>query len=543
MKQPWGKEKFRTPTIVRSIFILSSLIVIAAAVLSVFEWGFNDLKTASADGLELVEKFTNIAQQGNGIVTNMKKPVGEYAALRDIIINELRSEVFCAGDPGEAVNESRNGLVQSLYALEDFSTEGVSTLRTDIFGNMESLGGVAEYYFGIFGVKDWEVWMYLISFCAISSFFIFGTILAAAGKPFNTLACFNTWFLLPVFLVVVTLAWTIVSFYGVGAVMNSDYCSGGDALGNPDTTTQQILNITQGGIEKTVYAYWLAGDCDSAIFPLSFVPDFVSKLRNTTISIESLESAMSATTNLPTICGGKDFVPILDYLDRVTSDYLELSKNMTLVQNLLSCENIHPIYVDLVHGVTCTDVPEAAVWAFGSLLIIAFFSLVMITCRTAWLVTIRQDGLSSFTEERPSMGESKLQSNHSSNFDDSPRRPYNHEEYDDDDYNLTQDLENVRVPDGHELDDLIDDDGIMKHNSLVAQDDGHKFVPVTRSSPSWVKGTEEINDNDGNGGEEEDVAKDDWENGGRWFRRGKPTKKAKDFPLHHEKVEDEVNWL
>jgi len=55
MKQPSGKEKFRTPTIVRSIFILSSLIVIAAAVLSVFEWGFNDLKTASADGLELVE--------------------------------------------------------------------------------------------------------------------------------------------------------------------------------------------------------------------------------------------------------------------------------------------------------------------------------------------------------------------------------------------------------------------------------------------------------------------------------------------------------
>ena len=68
----------------------------------------------------------------------MKKPVGEYAALRDIIINELRSEVFCAGDPGEAVNESRNGLVQSLYALEDFSTEGVSTLRTDIFGNVSS---------------------------------------------------------------------------------------------------------------------------------------------------------------------------------------------------------------------------------------------------------------------------------------------------------------------------------------------------------------------------------------------------------------------
>ena len=122
---------------------------------------------------------------------------------------------------------------------------------------MESIGESGEYYFGIFGVKEWQVWTYLVSFCAIPFFFIIGTILAAAGKPFKTLACFNTWFLLPIFLVLVTLAWTVVSFYGVGAVMNSDYCSGGDATGNPDIATQNIFDVSKGGIEKEVYSYWL----------------------------------------------------------------------------------------------------------------------------------------------------------------------------------------------------------------------------------------------------------------------------------------------
>jgi ribulose 1,5-bisphosphate carboxylase large subunit-like protein len=84
------------------------------------------------------QKFTSIAQTGDAIVASMIKPIGEYAALRNIVINELRSEVFCSGNPGQAINETRNDVVQSLYALEDFSAGNLSTLRTEIFGNVSS---------------------------------------------------------------------------------------------------------------------------------------------------------------------------------------------------------------------------------------------------------------------------------------------------------------------------------------------------------------------------------------------------------------------
>jgi hypothetical protein len=53
MKQPWGQKTFRTPAIIRTLFLISSIIVIAGAAVSTFVWGFNDLQTYSSDGLDI----------------------------------------------------------------------------------------------------------------------------------------------------------------------------------------------------------------------------------------------------------------------------------------------------------------------------------------------------------------------------------------------------------------------------------------------------------------------------------------------------------
>jgi hypothetical protein len=119
-------------------------------------------------------------------------------------------------------------------------------------------GQDGEYYFNIFGVKQWQLLTYFILFATISFFFMIGTIFAAAGRPLKSLACWNTWFLLPIFLVLVTLAWTIVSFYGIGAVMNSDFCSGGEAPGSPDATMSKIFEASQDEYLKDIYNYWIA---------------------------------------------------------------------------------------------------------------------------------------------------------------------------------------------------------------------------------------------------------------------------------------------
>ncbi len=72
-----------------------------------------------------------------------------------------------------------------------------------------------------YGVKSWHVWAILISFASIPFFMMLGTILTWCGTHLSGLTCLNTWFLLPVYLIVVMLTWGLLSLLSVGSVMNA----------------------------------------------------------------------------------------------------------------------------------------------------------------------------------------------------------------------------------------------------------------------------------------------------------------------------------
>lgn len=456
MKQPWGKAQFRTPVVVRTFFIFSCLVVMAGVAISTFWGGFYDLKIASDQGLEITQNFLQMMQQGREIVTNTILNAADSVALRNTVVDELRAEIFCAADPdssGQPINERRNTLVQDLYALDDFVIDELRTLRISGLGKMVSSGEDAEYYFNIFGVKQWQLLTYFVLFAATSFFFMLGTIIAAAGRPLKSLACFNTWFLLPIFLLLVTLAWSILSFYGIAAVMNSDFCSGGGAPGSPDVTMAKIFEATQDNYRRDIYNYWIVEDCNTVAFPLSFLSDFVVNLEKTISSMSNLRESMNAAANLTAICGGKDFGSIYGYFTLLTNDYIEFAANATSTMELLNCQQINPMYKELVHEVACTDVPEAAIWAFGTLLVISFFSMVMITLRASWLDVIKNDVPASLEVTQPQdiWAEKRRHSNLSSEiFNDSPRS--NYREGDEDDEDLNRELERLESDNDSQMD-------------------------------------------------------------------------------------------
>jgi len=108
---------------------------------------------------------------------------------------------------------------------------------------------------------------------------------------------------------------------------------------------------------------------------------------------------MDAATNLNSLCN-TNFVVLRDYLTLMSDDYTKLTNNVTDVMDMLSCDAVHPLYVDFVH-ITCKDVPESGVWAFSLLLVISTFSMLMITFRTAWLATLRADTILQYGPNEP----------------------------------------------------------------------------------------------------------------------------------------------
>jgi hypothetical protein len=450
MKHPHDSEKFRTPIVVRFIMILSCLIVIAAAVISTIFFGLKDMKDVANDGLQLVNEYMDLAQDGKDRVAIMSEKIDSMQNLKEIVINELRSENFCSStNPGEPVETMRNSLVQDLYTLEDFDELQFRDLRVDVFGKMLSDGLRTENYFNYFGVKQWQIWSFLISFSVIAFFFLLGTMVASFGVTDHVISCFNTWIFLPIFLLMVTASWIIVSFYGVGAVMASDYCLTG---GSPDATTKAIINqFNIDASQKQLNEYWIT--CDGEL-PIIFMPTLQDRLNTAISSITDLRVALvEYKDSLSANCGGKDFASLNSYLGTIADSYDKLDTNITYVENLIDCSNMRPKYEQFTYDIMCTDAPEASSWTFGLLLVIAFFGMLIITFRAAWLNTIPRDARPSSIRMSPSKSE----------FNDSPRnspdalsrKSMNDEEYvqnETEDRKLAAELENVHIDD-HGLDD------------------------------------------------------------------------------------------
>ena len=57
--------------------------------------------------------------------------------------------------------------------------------------------------------------------------------------------------------------WIVLAVATVGAIVNADFCSGGDAPapGSPDVTIMEIVALMQpdGGFLKDVLGYWVKG--------------------------------------------------------------------------------------------------------------------------------------------------------------------------------------------------------------------------------------------------------------------------------------------
>ncbi len=138
-------------------------------------------------------------------------------------------------------------------------------------------------------------------------------------------------------------------------------------------------------------------------------------------SMNTLQEMMNNVTipELERICGIiGDFDSIGLYFDRLKVNFEKITKAATEVEELLSCENINSIYVDAVHGSACTDVPQAILWSFISLLTVSFFAMVMITLRSSWLEVLQSR--SKMSDEMPIISIEKIQDLQDEQFNDSP---------------------------------------------------------------------------------------------------------------------------
>ncbi len=147
--------------------------------------------------------------------------------------------------------------------------------------------------------------------------------------------------------------------------------------------------------------------CRGQYVQLFGVEDILTDLPEATQQVADLNTLLKENKeDFENVCGGEE--GSLDTLEKTFDDSLkalsEIQEIGTNATNLLSCEPINKIWVDLMHNAVCTSSPYALSYMFGTMTAIYIVGMVIFLCRGALLpevveLEIQEDEVALFADQ------------------------------------------------------------------------------------------------------------------------------------------------
>jgi len=427
-----GKPTCSTrPTRVRAVFLVAGGIFVVFSVLIVtqglanMQTLFSYMQTASSevnditvDGLKLIRSgFVRASELASTISSTVAAELedGEFCPAHPFLEDspdgvQLRDQATAALAQLEQVGGLLNG---TIYSLED-------TVRQS-----RDLSGYVSQQLNRIDLTDWRALLVLIPYSIVPALLMAGALMAMFDSTIDWYMCTINWFLLPIFVILVALAWVVSAVMIIAAGMNGDFCLPGGRIdasnpaNPPDLTVLGIL-AEQGydlqSIEYQIMVYFVS-QCRAGNDPFLFLRealpqlvsspskffffvvaktyeqsahDFsVSHFLSQSVTSESVNQVggllMSpvALNELALYCN-RDFAGLEALISNMETLLGILASSITDALDLLSCRRIVPLYTDTVYQGMCTYSPQAVFWFFSSALVMAVMGMIMIMLRSSY---------------------------------------------------------------------------------------------------------------------------------------------------------------
>jgi hypothetical protein len=196
---------------------------------------------------------------------------------------------------------------------------------------------------------------------------------------------------MPIFILLVVLAWAAASAMLVLAGMNGDFClPSGYYEGNPpDGTIRNILSA-EGYGNTTAYAIadFYVAQCRKDD-PFDFIYDAQPELQNAETNLLNIGKLVAAPNFLSTLslyCD-RDYSSLTEMVDNMDTLVQLLVDAVTRTIDLVRCDRIVPLYTETIYQGVCTYSPAAVFWVFFSCLFMGLAGLLMITFRSSYKMT------------------------------------------------------------------------------------------------------------------------------------------------------------
>jgi len=206
------------------------------------------------------------------------------------------------------------------------------------------------------------------------------------------LKCVRKCFTLPLFVVFMLLAWIISGVFLSAAVASSDFCV------DPDYNALRVLQEEKDHLSPVVYdalGYYIKG-CTGEYYT-DTLDVFDVEMTAITVGTVALHELVNKTltldwNGLASTCGSS-FIPtmvqeLLNEFDLILHNVFNVTDT---VQETIRCSTLNPIYSGVVYGGVCDDAVGGFVWIFNTALVIAIFSMVMVTLRVAYYEIQEED--------------------------------------------------------------------------------------------------------------------------------------------------------
>lgn len=367
----------------RFIYAFSAVFVLALSILFVTE-GLNSLQI-SANTIDAVNQdVIAIKDELAGIATHMKEIGTDATPIRDELRDFLQKDI-CPLQPMSSreveVRSIGEATLSSINELADFLGENLSMLE-------EQLDIVEKATVDIDSVMTKTNFTGAPSAIIVTLTFLTAAFLGSALLLgwFEVYAesyyCFITWFILPMF---VLLLITAIAGSGIAVIFaqaNSDWC-----IGSSNATPEKMITtiLEKRGFERGELYYdivnFYSSQCRETD-PWEFLQNYYTNLDKSEIDLNAFVDIIEFNTaaQLTQECG-TEYSMVLDLMNNLLTHIRILISSSERSMRLLNCENIVPLYTTAVYDASCYDSPKGAEFVFLSLLGIAFFGSLILMFR------------------------------------------------------------------------------------------------------------------------------------------------------------------
>ena len=260
--------------------------------------------------------------------------LGGYIDINEICTNQSAVNTY-------KIDSSISDIVDHMSGVEDFleryEVEGLESNLDIMIDRSKDLDQALDLYTG----NDWVVKMYSMIVGVLSFYFLTYTLSGWCNLGNPAAKAMTSYFVVPLFVLMISIGWMLTILFAVGSVLNSDFCVGDGIIG-PEATIEEALlqyGIPEDHLMFQSFLYYKS-DCTTEN---PWDSEVIVQLTSIQSSIETTSDLLTNKDDIKNACGDS-IDAFMENIDSLKQNLQNLNEGFERGLDISRCSKVLPMY-------------------------------------------------------------------------------------------------------------------------------------------------------------------------------------------------------